>query len=144
MAIKALSLAAKRTIEYPGDPEYGKEGATKWTIGTLDSRTLAMLNDEATTIKVDPHSKDDEVDTRVNQYSTAFQAVQFGLKGFDNFEDPEQGGFVQYKTAKRNMGGKSYDIVAGHVVQRIPLAVIKWLHGEIVKDNELDEGEEGN
>ncbi len=128
---KALIAAGE-----PADP-------TIFKLRTLDSRVMGHLRDMATRLKVKPGAKPtDEVETEVAMNEVAYQTVLFGLEGAAPFVD-QAGEQIIWKTTKRNLRGKSYDIVADEVVSRLPLGVISELSTELRKINNLGE-EEGN
>lgn len=71
MAIIGIDLAAEKTHVSMFDPAKGSVEETKFLYGSLDSRILGVLQDRATSIKVNPSAPEDDVDTQIN--SKAFQ-----------------------------------------------------------------------
>lgn len=143
MPIVGLNLEATRVYESKYDPDRGSPEATKFHIGTLDSRVSGKLKDMATTVKVDPKRLDDEVDTTINMEDVAFQTVQFGVVGWENLMD-DAGNPIEFKTEGRRLSGKSYKIVHSEVLYLIPGAVIRELADEVGKANNLTEVQEKN
>ncbi len=138
MPIIGLSLSATRIFESPLDPDKGTPEATRFTIATLDSRVAGRLRDLGTTVKIDPNSPDDEVETTINMEDVNFQTVQFGVSGWENFVDKERK-TIEFKTVGRRLGGKSYEVIDPEVLCRVPTAVIRELADEVRKENELSE-----
>lgn len=143
MSITALTLGEVRVHESRYDPAKGTDDATRWHIGTLDSKIMGKIKDKATTLLVDPAKPDDEIQTSVNMEAVNWMTVQFGVPLWENFVD-KNGDEVEYRTKKHYMGGKSYRIVHDDAMSLIPLAVIRELADEIRSSNELDEEGEGN
>ncbi len=142
MPIVGLSLEKTRQYESDLDPDKGTPEATKWTIKTMDSRVMGKLKDLSTTVRVDPSSPDDEVDTTINMEDVNFQTVQFGVE-FENFVDEDKRPIV-YKSVGRRLGGKSYQIMDPDITSRIPGNVISELADEVRKSNEAGSDEVKN
>jgi hypothetical protein len=136
MAIKGLSLNAERNYISKLDKPSEGESPTTWIIGSLDSRILGMLQDKATTVKVNTAAPEDEVATQVNGKAFNFEVCQFGLRGWTNFK-AESGDDIPYKAVKLNRGGKSYMVVDSESLSLIPGGVIEELAEQIMKDNQL-------
>ena len=142
MAVKALSLASTRVYELRSDPDRGTPDATRFKLGTLDSRIIGRINDAATTMHVDPTRPDDTVETSINNSERFFQACIYGLKGWENLKD-ESGNDVVFKTVGRRHGGQSYEAVDENLLKRLPFEVIAELANEILSSNTVSL-EEGN
>lgn len=143
-----IGLNLDQTIEFISkhDPDKGKEDGTPtvFTLNTLDSRVMGHLRDLSTKMAINPKaSADDDVETTIAMNDVNFQVVQFGLGGITPFQD-ENSNDIPFKTVKRNLRGKSYEIVSEVVVNRLPLKVLAELSDELRKLNNLgdDEGNE--
>lgn len=143
MSIIGLDLDATRVYELKRDPDRGTPEATRFTLGTIDSRVYGKIRDKSTAFKVDPKAPDDEVETSINQEETNFETCQFGITHWDNFVDPK-GVEIVFKTIKRNMKGKSYTIVDPEVLCRLPRADLSELATEISKENDVTEDDAKN
>lgn len=143
MALKALSLSKSRIVESKYDPDKGTPDATKFTLGTLDSRVMGKLQDLVTTVAVDPTRPDDEVNTTINQQEFHFQVCQFGVQNIENLQD-EGGNEIAFKTVGRRLGGHSYKIVDPEVLKLVPQAVIQEMAEAVMEDNQLTEAEAKN
>lgn len=143
MPIIGISLEATRKYESKYDSARGKPEATRFEIGTLDSRVYGRLKDMATSLTVDPSSANEEVVTNINANDVAFHTVLHGLRGWENFSGPD-GKPIKFKTTKRTVGANSYTIADPELVKLIPEVVISELADEIRKANELSETEAKN
>jgi hypothetical protein len=142
MAIIGMNLAKEKKFVFSGDPAKGSKDETAFLYGTLDSRILGILQDKATSVKVNPSAPDEDVDTQINSKAFQFEVCQFGCKGWDNFKDHE-GNDIKFKTIKLNRGGKSYTVVDPDVLAQVPGIVLEEFAFKIMAANELSE-KEGN
>lgn len=143
MPITGISLAAERTYESKYDEAKGTKDATKFVLGTLDSRISGRLKDAATSMQIDPtKTEQDSVTTTINSNEVAFNTVVYGLRGWENFL--VDGKPVDFKSVKRTHGQHSYRVADPELVRMLPDSVIIELAEEIRKDNDLDEDEEKN
>lgn len=137
-----ISKFDKRPEE--GEPGYENYTPTKWKWRVLDSRVLGVLKDKATTIGIDPKRPDDEVITHVSQNQYYFDVCALGLLEPEDFYEDEEGTKkVKWRTASRNIAGRSYEIVAHETLGKIPSEIIAELAEVILRGNEPSV-EEGN
>lgn len=152
MAITGLNLNATRIYVSDYDPTKGTpeeaKSATKWKIGTLDSRVQGYLKDMATKFTVSQSSMasgDDSVETSVSQAEQNFERVRFGLKGWDNFQDSD-GNDIKYTTRKKQLPGSpsTYNVVPAELIALIPEDIVTELSFQIRQDQEMrDEQKNG-
>jgi len=143
MAIIGLTLSAEEAYQSKLDPDAGKDGATTFKLGTLDSKVMGRLKDDATTFAVNPTAPEDEVDVSVGQNQLYYLACQFGLRGWTGLKDTA-GNDIPFRTFKRNMGGKSYAVVTDEVLSTIPQEVIAELGSKLMAMNDMTGVEAGN
>lgn len=138
MAIRALNLHTTKKISHPNDTE----SPTVWEIGAIDTRTLAKLNDAALVVGMDPNQPDADADIKLANKTLAFETVQFGLRGWENFINDN--GDIQYATESRVIGAKKYEVAKGDLISFIPEDVVQWLADEIKKINNVGKVEAKN
>jgi hypothetical protein len=128
----------------PDHPSKKPDGhPTKFSLQTLDSRVMGHLRDRSTRMSVKPGAgPDDSVDTEIAMNEVAFETVQFGLTGIEGLVD-QHNTPIAFKTQKRHLRGKSYEIAHEDIISRLPMKVIAELSGELRKLNNMGE-EEGN
>lgn len=143
MAIIGMDLATEKKFVFSGDPAKGTKDATVFLYGTLDSRILGILQDKATSVKVNPSAPDEDVDTQINSKAFQFEVVQFGCRGWSNLK-ASNGDDIDFRMVKLNRGGKSYTVVDPDVLARVPGVVIDEFAQRIMSANEMtsDEGNE--
>lgn len=143
MALVGLTLSAQTSEQSQYDPAKGTDEATTFKLGTIDSRVMGKLRDDATSFAVNPAAPEDEVDVSVGQNTLYYLACQFGIRDIQNFKD-EAGNDIRFKTQKRNMGGRSYVIVADEVLSRLPQPVIVEMGQKLLDLNDVSQEEAGN
>lgn len=134
MAIRALDVHSTVVKTFPGDTD-GEP--TKFTIGALDSRVFGKLKDRQISVGVDTNNPDADADVKLAQNEFAFEVAQFGLKGLDNYQDKD-GNQMPFRTEKKVIGAKSYDVAHSDILTTMPGAVLSWLAQEIMAMNSLD------
>ena len=136
MAIKALDLHTTKRVSFPGD----KDNPTIWIIGAVDSRVYGHLSDASLVVAVDPSNPDGDADVKLANHALAFSVVQCGLKGYENFKDDK--GDVAWKTERKTVGSKSYEVVHTDILSLVPGKVLSWLSKQIMAINSLGADEE--
>lgn len=146
MSIRALSLASTREYVSTLDPHHPDRKnadpakATKWQLGTLDSRLYGYLRDITTEIV---QTEDGQAARRLAVNKMYREAVRFGLRGWSNFKD-ERGREIERKTEEFALGGQVYVVLTDAVLNLIPGDVIADLGAEIKRGNELTEDDAKN
>ena len=143
MPIIGISLEATRQYESTHDSAKGTPEATKFELGTIDSRMFGRIKDMATSISIDPNKGAEEMTTNINGNDVAFNTVLYGLRGWTNFND-ETGKEIKFKTVKKFVASTTYKIADPEVVRLIPDEIIAELAAEIRKSNEVSEVEAKN
>ena len=145
MALRALTLTTVRQVQLKRDPDYGTDRATVFHIGTLDARIAAWIKDQSTKFDVPTSGRgeDDLVSTQINVNQMHYLAVQFGLRGFDRLVD-DDGNDLGFVTKKRNVAGKSYEVVSEQIIDRLHHEDIAELGRQILGDNTFGEADAGN
>lgn len=133
MALQGLTKASTRLFESAKDPDKGNPNATRFKLAFIDSFVTAYLKDKLTSFEADPN----DATKVVSVYSPNeihIETVRFGLKGWENFKD-EEGNDIEFKTVKRRMGGRSYDVVSDELLGNLPMSLIEELAVEIRRLN---------
>lgn len=147
--IIGLNLAATRQHVLSFDPAKGQPdeatNATVFHYGTLDSRLMGKLKDMATKIGMDAVAMADEsakVDLVIEQNEMLFLACQFGLRGWGNFRD-DTNNDIEFKTVRRSIVGRTYDVLDENVLRRLPQRGIIELGQTIIENNDLSDADAG-
>ncbi len=140
MAIQAIDL--NETHDYISKYDSG-ESKTVWKLGALDSRIKKQIEDVAWEYEANPNAPGDATaKASFNIGKTELELVQFGLKGFENFQD--NGRLVYYDTEVKTIGSRAYHVLKGDILGKIPGNVIKELSEEIKRINNVSEEERKN
>lgn len=134
MALFALNLASTRDYESGSDPDKGTPGATVFKLGTIDSRVMAMLRDDAVT-----HGA---AGTYIASRTQEFRVVQHGLRGVKNFASDK--GPIELTMIDVSVHGTKYAIVDPAVIAQFDPALIEELAAEIRSGNTVSKEEAKN
>ena len=141
MPIVGLAIDAERDFQSKYDPDRGKEDASVFIIGTLDSRIFGRIRDNLTEFRASAESQlNQQASASVKKNEVDFLTVQYGLRGWRNVHKHD-GEALEFTTVNDNRFGKNYKIVSSQVLRQIPSSVISELAEEIVGSNALDEDE---
>lgn len=141
MAIQAIDLT--ETHDYISKLDTGEGEKTIWKLGALDSRIKKQIEDVAWEYEANPNSPGDaRAKASFNIGKTELEFVQFGLKGFVNFQN--NGKQVYYDHEIKQVGNRSYHVLKADILGIIPGDVIKELADEIKRINNVSEEERKN
>ncbi len=124
--------------------ETDKENPTKWKIGILDPDISADIEDNITDIEVSSKKGNDKAKAKLNIGRRNLLILRYGLKGFENFMDPETGKEIKFETEIRPFAKKSYEVVSDRIIALIPSKVRTELANAILDENTFSEEEEKN
>ena len=116
MAIQAIDLM--ETQDFVSKYDSG-ENPTTWKLGALDSRIKKIIEDVAWEYSANPNAPGDAKATAsFNIGKTELEFVQFGLKGFENFQ--ANGKQVYHATEQKNINGKAYHVLKDDLLRQTP------------------------
>ncbi len=140
MAIQAIDL--NETQDYISKYDTG-ESKTIWKLGALDSRIKKTIEDVAWEYEANPNAPGDaKAKASFNIGKTELEFVQFGLKGFENFQN--KGKQVYHATDTKIVSGKTYHVLKDDILRIIPGDVIRELADKIKEINNVGEEERKN
>ncbi len=119
MGIKGISLIETKDFVSQYDKS---EDKTIWKIGALNSDIFDLVVGQENPLKI------------------AAEAVRFGLKGFDNFNDSNDKP-IRFDTVSRAVGPYNEKVVSDNIMKIIPPQVKSELAAEILKMSKLNEEE---
>ncbi len=142
MSLVGLRSDSTRDFQVNADPGKGTPDATVFELGTLTARVQVYLRDQSTKFKPDPDNEGEVIAEFLPNFS-AFETVRFGLRGWTNFKD-EDGNDIKFKTVKKVLSGREYDVVEEAAMDWLHADVIRELSEELTKVNTLSEKESKN
>lgn len=140
----AFQLRPSETKEAVLDQDPDPANPTVWTLGTLDLRSRAFIQDETTAFQVsDSGRPKDQADVKLRLSQSKILTVRFGLKGWRNLKDP-LGQEIPYGHDTLTLDGKPYEVVAKAVLERFPFELVEALAEAIMSFNTLSEPDRKN
>jgi hypothetical protein len=135
MAIKGLAMDSITEYVSNLDPVKGTEQeageATVFMLGPLSARVQALIKDAATSYR--PNEEDaDTVVGEFNPNKVTYLTVQYGLRGWKNFQAAD-GSDLKFETITKQHGGTAYVIVAPDSMDLLGLGLIRELSEQIEK-----------
>lgn len=126
--------------------KFDKDAAnpTYFLLGCLDPVLAAHIEDESMTFEKSSPNPNDPVRSTVQEATKRLHILQFGLKGLENFMDPQIKQPVKFVTETFNIKGKSYDAAALSIIKMIPKDIREELVDRIISWNKFSEAEEKN
>lgn len=121
------------------DPD--KSNPTTFQIGVLDPFLRAFIDDQATAFKVSSKNPNDDADANVAMNKRNILAVKFGLKGLENFIDPQTKKVVSFDTISTSINKSNYPAVTDQIIRMFRKELIDELAAVILNDNKIT-GEE--
>ncbi len=124
MALIGLSMDYIEEYISKTDPAKGTENelrdATQFVLGTLSARMFALLSDRGVTFsqKNDDSEEVPVMNTELRAGQVAYETVQYGLRGWENFNDSD-GNDISFTTTKKVFGGVERLITSAECMDRL-------------------------
>ncbi len=137
-----INIYETRPYTSKNDPD--KNNPTTFHIGLLDPILRAHLEDKSVIFEKSSPSPKDPVTTNYNVNIRNIDVVKFGLRGLDNFLDPQTKEPVKFDTISTSIKGKNYTAVSERIILMLGKKLIDELAEVILEENILSEDEEKN
>jgi len=124
------------------DPD--KENPTVFHVGLLDPVLRAEVDDESSSYEMSSTNPNDKAKVRLNWNKRQITAIKFGLKGMDNFLDPQTKKPMELKFETIHYAGKMRDVVPDRIIAMFPNELRTELSEVILNESMLSEGEQKN
>ena len=124
------------------DPD--KDNPTVFHIGLLDPVLRAEVDDESSSYEMSSTNPNDKAKVRLNWNKRQITAIKFGLKGMDNFLDPQTRKPMELKFETIHYAGKMRDVVPDRIIAMFPNELRTELSEVILNESRLSEGEQKN
>jgi len=132
------------TKEYTSNLDPDKNTPTVFHIGVLDPALRAEIDDDSSSYEMSSTNPNDKAKVRLNWNKRQISAIKFGLKGMDNFLDPETKKPVELKFETIRYAGKMRDAVPDRVIAMFPSDLRQELAEVILNESRLSEDEQKN
>jgi hypothetical protein len=140
--LTGIDINATREHVSKLDPD--KNSPTVFHIGLLDPSLRAEVDDESSTYEMSSTNPNDKAKVRLNWNKRQITAIKFGLKGMDNFMDPQTNKPVELKFDTIHYAGKMRNVVPDRIIAMFPNELRQELAEVILTESKLTEGEQKN
>ncbi len=140
--LTGIDINATRKYVSRLDPD--KDSPTVFHIGLLDPALRAEVDDESSTYEMSSNNPNDKAKVRLNWNKRQITAIKFGLKGMDNFLDPQTNKPVELKFDTIHYAGRMRNVVPERVIAMFPNELRQELAEAILNESRLTETEEKN
>lgn len=141
MGIHAINLA--RTTRWVSSRDTDKGDPTKETafhFRLLDAHQIGQLQDQLMGFsQLDGKGGQS---AQINMGRVSILAFSMACQKIENFVEEETGNPVEFKTERKNIGGKTYPVVSDEIMRRIPGWLISEAYTEIQAMNGLTEDDQ--
>ena len=121
-----------------------KDNPTVFHVGLLDPVLRAEVDDESSSYEMSSTNPNDKAKVRLNWNKRQIMAIKFGLKGMDNFLDPQTRKPMELKFETIHYAGKMRDVVPDRIIAMFPNELRTELSEVILNESRLSEGEQKN
>jgi len=134
-----IDINATRKFISKLDPD--PNNPTVFHIGVLDPVLRAEVDDESSTFKVSSPRPNDKGDIQFKWSRRQLAAIKFGLKGLENFLDPQTNKPVELSFDTVSYAGKMRQAVPDRIIAMLPSELRQELAEAILNESKLS-GEE--
>jgi len=127
--------------EYKSKLDPDPQNPTIFKIRSLDQQIKDWLDDQATSYELSSPNPNEPAKAVFNYNRHNTWVVKFGLKGMENFLNPQTKNPVKFDTVSIGKFGKNYNIVSDHIISMFSRALIQELARAILNENTLSEQE---
>ncbi len=140
--LTGIDITATRKYVSKLDPD--KENPTVFHIGVLDPVLRAEVDDESSSYEMSSSNPDDKAQVKLNWNKRQLTAIKYGLKGIDNFLDPQTSNPITLKLEAMHYAGKMRDVVPDRVIAMFPSELRFELAEIILNESKLTDTERKN
>lgn len=140
--LTGIDINASRKYVSKLDPD--KDNPTVFHIGVLDPALRAEIDDESSSYEMSSTNPNDKAKVKLNWNKRQITAIKFGLKGLDNFLDPETRKAVDLKFETIHYAGKMRNAVHDRVIAMFPSELRAELAEVILNESKLSDDERKN
>lgn len=140
--LRGIDINATRKYVSRLDPD--KENPTVFHIGALDPVLRAEIDDESSSYEMSSTNPNDKARVKLNWNKRQITAIKFGLKGMDNFLDPQTDKPVEVKFETIQYAGKMRNVLPDRIIAMFPSELRQELSEAILSESKLSEEERKN
>ena len=124
------------------DPD--KDNPTLFHIGVLDPALRAEIDDDSSSYEMSSTNPNDKAKVHLNWNKRQIAAIKFGLKGLDNFLDPQTKKPIELSFETIKYAGKMRDAVPDRIIAMFSSELRQELAEVILNESRMSEDEQKN
>ena len=132
------------TKKYVSKLDSDKDNPTVFHIGFLDPALRAEIDDDSSSYEMSSTNPNDKAKVKLNWNKRQITAIKFGLKGLENFLDPQTKKAIEFKCETIRYAGKMRDCVPDRIIAMFPSELRAELAEVILDESKLSENERKN
>jgi len=140
--LTGIDINATRKYISKLDPD--RDNPTVFHIGVLDPTLRAEIDDDSSTYEMSSTNPNDKAKVRLNWNKRQITAIKFGLKGIENFLDPQTRKPVDLKFETIRYAGKMRDAVPDRIIAMFSSELRQELAEVILNESKLSGDERKN
>lgn len=140
--LTGIDVTAARKYTSKLDPD--KENPTIFHIGFLDPALRAEIDDDSSSYEMSSTNPNDKAKVKLSWNKRQITAIKFGLKGLENFLDPQTKKPIDFKCEAVRCAGKMRDCVPDRVIAMFPSELRQELAEAILNESKLSGNERKN
>lgn len=140
--LTGIDINATRKYVSKLDPD--KDNPTTFHIGVLDPVLRAEIDDDSSSYEMSSTNPNDKAKVRLNWNKRQITAIKYGLKGLENFLDPQTKKPIELKFETIRYAGKMRDAVPDRIIAMFPSELRQELSEVILDESKLSGDERKN
>ncbi|MBN1869396.1 MAG: hypothetical protein JW847_02315 [Candidatus Omnitrophica bacterium] len=140
--LTGIDINATRKYVSKLDPD--KDSPSVFHIGVLDPALRAEIDDDSSSYEMSSNNPNDKAKVRLNWNRRQISAIKFGLKGLDNFLDPQTKKPIELSFETIRYAGKMREAVPDRIIAMFSSELRQELAEVILNESKLSEGERKN
>jgi hypothetical protein len=140
--LTGIDINATRKLVSKLDPD--TNNPTVFHIGVLDPVLRAEIDDESSSYEMSSTNPNDKAKVKLNWNKRQITAIKFGLKGIDNFLDPQTNKPVEVKFETIQYAGKMRQALPDRIISMFPNELRQELSEAILNESKLTDDERKN
>ena len=139
-----IGIDINATRQYVSKLDPDTTNPTIFHIGVLDPVLRAEIDDESSSYEMSSSNPSDKAKVKLNWNKRQINAIKFGLKGIDNFLDPQTKTPIELKFEKVQYAGKMRECIVDRIIGMFPSELRSELSDVILNESKLSEAEQKN
>lgn len=132
------------TRKYVSKLDPDTNNPTVFHIGVLDPVLRAEIDDESSSYEMSSTNPNDKAKVKLNWNKRQIMAVKFGLKGMDNFLDPQTNKPIEVKFETIHYAGKMRESLPDRIIAMFPSELRQELSEAVLNESRLTDDERKN